>query len=1321
MGGPRVPEQASLERLKALDGLLTTAAQLDEARKLCTHWSRAEMSLRWLLGKLKASPDVRRDSASWDLLCSCLRLLSPQRVASVLAQNGFINALHATCADSDLPFITLRAVAGLVHLLLEIADGNDGAPIKSLLMTDSSIAATICGDWLQKVYDECSGNVQSQSLLSEQPMFYPALRIWDLRKKTDADDELFNANCLVPALQLLTLLQEGRPLSPRKRARAAPNAHIRQDYKRSLESLVANHTVLPARTAFFKKDGLSARKPTGPKVRRTQPALQERLGSLKMAILSSDSKKILSTVHLVLDIALRSKSTPTPRHRISERPWVEEVFSSLRSCFSSQGRTRKNIALSAMAEVLLDNSTLLSPSVLAAIVQEHGLSNGNSELSADWQLIAKVIQVDANIFLDKTLTQSVLEAVASDTMIGKKQAAEADFSPGLLEERIIVPIMKVYARSRNLGSFMHMWHTQLAQLNVMKTQTVWSRLGIPFATVVEGSLLTDEIFALIDDYSSKIISSAFQKDVDGANEAQLSIHADLVLLEALLRGAQSDDLKQRLREKVDLLFESLVRLADGETLGLTRVMPCPFWQTLTQVFQLWLPFWVNGKEPSQVSQRGTSVLSSAMFKQAISQCEASDETSRQASASLAARIFVAVVCDRFQVFDEDGECAGLCQSAIEHLGQQKRDPLPVLLKFPNLIPKLRPDTRKRILSSLLDDRSKQPMTAALQSCLNGECLRDFAQVCVERLKECQSGKSATLRELEPLSALTRLDALLLEPGQHIEIIDAVIALPPIDGDEFGSSQLQHRLSTIIHILEIPRFQGNLLSNVTGFWNLADLFGRDYHEDSLPLLEEVVRSAVGSWLAMQDKKQCREALVEWSKRIKKHIRNSSKDNDFTNQQAHLVIVKASITALEIGAQQELKEELVHRDQKTVELCSRTLMKDAQSLISALAKSSGLNAATTGRLQRLSGVLETLESLPDLYWPSSDPNEEITNFCRSVFDTVLADDFDRALNTGVLVANFQLCCKRARYSGDALTALALRLLQYGLEAVEHHKVLLAYEYALTHATFDWKSSAINSLHEVEIMQSTSALMLLRKSTMALTKEEAESHPEAGVSDLIHKSLQVIVEGHTVHVRRTALQTIAEMVKLKPFLFNQYGTEQTLASIHRLLLQPASGSELYLDICNLLAAMLRQHQSRLQGRSHVVLTVFHGLITCLLERPSKNAVSHANALARLLETFCNPLVRPKRNSSMLVDEARRAQAHAGRYARYILHDYCSAVLTGTLGEGVRDALLQGLWAVIKAMEINNSEGIKSLSAAMNNSERAVLRTLYEDYKRSGKWEGL
>ena len=54
------------------------------------------------------------------------------------------------------------------------------------------------------------------------------------------------------------------------------------------------------------------------------------------------------------------------------------------------------------------------------------------------------------------------------------------------------------------------------------------------------------------------------------------------------------------------------------------------------------------------------------------------------------------------------------------------------------------------------------------------------------------------------------------------------------------------------------------------------------------------------------------------------------------------------------------------------------------------------------------------------------------------------------------------------------------------------------------------------------------------------------------------------------------------------------------------------------------------------------------------------------------------------------------------------------------MREAITPGLWSMIEAMEMSEAEGIKSLSAAMNNSERAVLRSVYDDWRRFGKWRG-
>jgi nucleolar pre-ribosomal-associated protein 2 len=209
------------------------------------------------------------------------------------------------------------------------------------------------------------------------------------------------------------------------------------------------------------------------------------------------------------------------------------------------------------------------------------------------------------------------------------------------------------------------------------------------------------------------------------------------------------------------------------------------------------------------------------------------------------------------------------------------------------------------------------------------------------------------------------------------------------------------------------------------------------------------------------------------------------------------------------------------------------------------------------------------------------------------------------------------------------------------------------------------------------------------------------------------------------------VATGLKGNASLVNQYCIEMVLATTKRVLNNVSKARNVYLEMCQVLSIMLLQYRSRLHGRFHLVVEVFQALLSGLFEPTASNpstdkqerhlTTKHGQAVAKLLTLFCEP-PHFKRSSkaSALVDEARKEQADVGKFVQYIPHRYCSQILNGKLGPGMREALTPGLWSMIEAMEMGEAEGVKTLSAAMNNSERAVLRGVYDDWRRFGKWRG-
>jgi nucleolar pre-ribosomal-associated protein 2 len=269
------------------------------------------------------------------------------------------------------------------------------------------------------------------------------------------------------------------------------------------------------------------------------------------------------------------------------------------------------------------------------------------------------------------------------------------------------------------------------------------------------------------------------------------------------------------------------------------------------------------------------------------------------------------------------------------------------------------------------------------------------------------------------------------------------------------------------------------------------------------------------------------------------------------------------------------------------------------------------------------------------------------------------------------------------------------------------------------------------------STQGITILQNALSAVSRDSIAKDSQE-IHALYLRLLSTLRQTSDYATYTAAISCLITIIRDKPFILNQHLTEATLQAIQTLARSSPAERLVYLDLCSILSALLLHHRARLQGRFHLLISTLQTLQTRLFvpTRPATDpdrrilAPRHARAYTRLLTLLCNPPTRThnnssgaassKNNTSNLIDESRRARAHVGQYAPVLLHDFCAQILVGTLAEGVRESLTPGLWAVIEAMEVQSPDAMKALSAGMNNSERAVLRSVYDDWKRFGKWEG-
>lgn len=212
-------------------------------------------------------------------------------------------------------------------------------------------------------------------------------------------------------------------------------------------------------------------------------------------------------------------------------------------------------------------------------------------------------------------------------------------------------------------------------------------------------------------------------------------------------------------------------------------------------------------------------------------------------------------------------------------------------------------------------------------------------------------------------------------------------------------------------------------------------------------------------------------------------------------------------------------------------------------------------------------------------------------------------------------------------------------------------------------------------------------------------------------------------------------------QPLIISQWHIDNTLAAISKTSSTLASVDQerhaglIFSSLCKLFNCLLVMHRMKLGGRYHLIISALQSLLRCLFVSYNKNEAFlgtmgqpaslgevHAATYGRLLSTICDPTVsavtRPtKRSRQGLNDETKKARNIAGQHLQYLIMDYCNNQLKGRLTPEMKAALTPGLHAIFDVM---SQDVMRTINAAMDSSSQSIFKALYEDYRRSGRWQG-
>lgn len=1402
-------QRSSLERLKALDNIPDLPSQLEEARKLCTERNRADMIARWTLRKLKS--DSSHGSEPWKLLLTCIRVQnSPERVGNAISSSNILGIIEATLNRHEASVELLSTLVEVLQVLLHKSTAAHGTYIKAALSAPATSAASFLGAWLRYAHRVSAEEVFTESRSLAESLILPATTIWEWRKSAADENQCFAQHCLVPASLLLCSDVIGKNTQNLKRKSGATLVNNHGD-KQTLEKLLAQNIFAPSRAAFWK----AIDKPA-PEIRTLlQPLIED-----------SRATQVLPSL---LDIALRTSSMSTMRQRTKEGPWVDEVFQALLACNCDQNgdifdmRILTQLLATARLHTSLSNATLQAlwerhfalgksePLLTIHVEQDpmsidsigRGAANpDNPAIPSSWEFVAELVKSSGDIF-DERVTRTLFATIVGYPIHIPSGTAPAWFEEfdRFAEQRIVVPIMKAFAKRREIGTFMEIW-SHSPEL---------SGISDALAELVEESMTEQAFVDRMEQARGQIEQLA---STDGTDTNPTSI---FMVANALLAGIRNpkwlDAIHEMLGELLDVLLDfAETSSADVEILAepTRSTQECvwqeQYWILLTRIFETWSPSWIGSqRDDAQRNEERTLLLKSTAVAAALQLVGlVSDESPRQkpwlATATAAGR-FLASMCSTLHgnKSDDDSSCAKLCvTTATQLLRSCGPASIDLVAQHPGLFFMVDGDLRRRCLADGLE-----AVTGAASS--GGERVREDSV----RLMAIQSiaNTAAEKGEIAIIDDLVGILIFLLGPSVAISSVEksrlgqevALILLSGLPPQSFNRTQRERiidviykrqtaamgaessptalvnlRLAVMTKLMELSNATCILSTNPTQLWTLAqsamsapdsqhtepaaekvsvayqatvgsDIDDQAEHLATPKLLQELVKLVIGHLLATKDQDRSRAALIALAGSVGTSIECIRTVADTERAAWKLLVIKTMVLRLEAGAGEGLKDQFAYRDQNLLEGFFKTLLEHVFAGVNH--PDSVVNSSQPRSVQFALGTLsdwpphlipafvrrsvqarryEILEQLLVSYDnpPASTTNRDKTSWLSQ----------DTSGRVAALILWFSVGCKcGSKDEGSEFGFLAHRILELRLTPTQRCMLVESFELLVGRVEPDEVTKLMRRLYpqvsDVHRHGRNAAPQLIE---ICLSKLNEASSSKEQLSDLrvVMGMLRTNLTASTDRfVSQAAGECLVTILKRTPFAADQYIIEETLLGMLTVLKKPNVPASLFLEVCNIMATLLLQYRSRLRSRYHLVVKMFQGMMAALFSglehhRYAKDmdpTLACARRLARLIVLFCEPpQTRKASSNTALVDEARKEQANVGQHVQTLLHSYCRQVLATTAVEGLRDALTPAVWSIIEAMEINDADGIKSLSAAMNNSERAVLRGIYGDWRRVGKWRG-
>jgi len=1216
---------------------------------------------------------------------------------------------------------------------------SEGALSTGVLSTDSQGAAALLGAWLNAsvlVAKNPDGS-SDFTICSLDDM----IKIWKRRLLKVGDPSsntltIFSKHCLTPALKFSHDLKH----SP------GSSSHQRQGNQNSrlialLERLLAEHVILPAkRQARLQDKSTKSDEGTRPKFN---------LGEILKPL--SDDLATLDAVPTLFELAIRCIPMSTPKRRIAESPWLEQLFIALAISLGcnpheTPSASSHNISqFGELVQLISKHRVILKRDTTEAIIKNYAFVSGDS-----WRLLAELIKIDSGLFVDN---EANLKAVFK--RLGPVMSSDAQYIT--IRDEILLPLLKALVAARNLKRFLDMWQDALKTLfrqePAPEQGMIWEDVELveALSSHLDTALTTRQLSDILEGYSGGIIAG-------GDSEQTTSIEvltANASLLSSISLAMRSEDNSRAVLPKLEELYLGVRAHLKPRSHPQTFVQG-RLWHLLAALHQVL--FSVSAEKDVERIISNThefETLAQKSLARAIESGSIDFEILNSVSAigslydDLQSRNHTCTKT-RFGLLQQLGQlleqlCISEPNSQPESL-QNHIELSKVLIQYPALLPAAVED----LYGKEQGDLHRWLLEASEPAAQLHDLIMSWRQIVGPKVEEmCISinaqfgawtGASPHERSALTYSMRNIYDKAVLPDSEDIppELLDDTAGFlrqpPGLDCAEISSG-----LSLLLWYLprSAAKATSTLLSDCEALVALgAQLDGHINHSSSrmndqaiiLPLFHAVCQQILAFHIAHKEEHASERYLEALSESFNTSFQASRLHDDDLNDSA------VSLTLLKYIIQAQLPKLDIRR---VCTITCQLLLEDAVSTIESTV--AGIDLLCAIDLATLLADEDKIEPVVIKLAPA------------------------RETSSSLQLALFRLDC-RMKLAGSlppdvakAASLLASSKSESSLRSLEKSLV----ETAAAASPDDARVALFKQLEPRDVAEYDEKqwriLYCFVKSTQA--KPHRQLLPEEVIPSMTASLQLYLTRASSITSFIYAARALRILLDLHARHLPQLLIELTLSSIVAICSptgtiaiapSPQASRTIFVLTAALLQSLLTHHRRKLRGRFDILIPALQALLRCLfigsgtstfgqLQQPHwipwKQISSSVEdgigtqqvaAFTRLITALCDPTLSAVRSSAKagasgpLTDETRKAKRYAGQYVQLVLMELCECQLKGRLagtGHGAREALTPAVWAMF---EVIGKDGLSATMEGMAGGGRSVLRSWWEEWKRLGraKW---